>query len=233
VGNGVAYYALQRWVSQHWPAVLSTWNRILEGHWRDPAVGRDLFVALCGAILSNAVHSGLHLVATHLGSAPIDPTTSQFGFGLQNLMGGRFVAAEVVGVFLRSLDMLFFLFVLVAARAILGKKWLAAVVFLVFWYTVLAAPLLAQGDWLASIEWILELCGLLLLMSTFGLFATVAFGAVTLLIRNTLLTTDFGAWYGQSSLVAVLIVSFLALIAFRISLGGRPLFNVAMTTDRR
>jgi hypothetical protein len=48
---------------------------------------------------------------------------------------------------------------------------------------------------------------------------------VGLFIEHGLLTTDFGAWYGESSLVVVAVVSALALWAFRASLGGQPLFS--------
>jgi hypothetical protein len=48
---------------------------------------------------------------------------------------------------------------------------------------------------------------------------------VGLFIQHGLLTNDFGAWYGESSLVVVAVVSALALWAFRTSLGGQPLFS--------
>jgi len=44
-------------------------------------------------------------------------------------------------------------------------------------------------------------------------------------IEGGLLTNDFGAWYGESSLVVVVVVSALALWAFRTSLDGRPLLS--------
>jgi len=43
-------------------------------------------------------------------------------------------------------------------------------------------------------------------------------------VEHAMLTPDFGAWYGQSSLLAVIVVSVMALWAFRTSLGGRSLF---------
>jgi len=41
---------------------------------------------------------------------------------------------------------------------------------------------------------------------------------------TTMLTVDFTEWYGHGSLVAVIVVSAIAAWAFRVSLGGRPLF---------
>ena len=43
------------------------------------------------------------------------------------------------------------------------------------------------------------------------------------IVAQSILTTEFGAWYGRSSLIAVLLVSALAIWAFRVSLGTRPL----------
>ena len=50
-------------------------------------------------------------------------------------------------------------------------------------------------------------------------------GSVGVFIEYGLLTSDFGARYGESSLVVVVVVSALALWAFRTSLGGRPLLS--------
>jgi hypothetical protein len=51
---------------------------------------------------------------------------------------------------------------------------------------------------------------------------------VTLFTVNSLvalfLTLDFGAWYGQSSLLVVALLSAMALWGFRSSLAGRSLF---------
>jgi hypothetical protein len=40
-----------------------------------------------------------------------------------------------------------------------------------------------------------------------------------------ILTTDFTAWYGALSLAAVVVVSIMALVGFRLSLLGRPLWS--------
>jgi hypothetical protein len=42
---------------------------------------------------------------------------------------------------------------------------------------------------------------------------------------GTFLTTDFSAWYGQSSLAIVLLIGAMAVLGFRLSLGSRPLFS--------
>ena len=49
--------------------------------------------------------------------------------------------------------------------------------------------------------------------------ALAVWASVGWFIEHSLLTFDFGAWYGQSSLVAVVLIAALALWAFRTSLG--------------
>jgi len=55
------------------------------------------------------------------------------------------------------------------------------------------------------------------------LLPAIVFQAVTTFIDRTLLTLDLTAWYGQSSLVAVIVVGATALWAFRISLRSESL----------
>jgi len=63
-----------------------------------------------------------------------------------------------------------------------------------------------------------------LVMLRFGFFTLV----VTLFVINwpldSLVTTDFGAWYPQSSWLVLALPGGMAVWGFRCSLGGRPLF---------
>jgi hypothetical protein len=88
-----------------------------------------------------------------------------------------------------------------------------------------AAASFSQGDWIESIVMVLIVVLNVLMMVRFGLLALVVMGAVGVFIQRGLLTNNFGAWYGESSLVVVVVVSALALWAFRTSLGGRPLLS--------
>jgi hypothetical protein len=63
----------------------------------------------------------------------------------------------------------------------------------------------------------------ILLRLGFFAFAIALFGQT--LATSILLTTNFTAWYGQSSLAGVIVISALALWGFRISLGSQSLFG--------
>jgi hypothetical protein len=55
----------------------------------------------------------------------------------------------------------------------------------------------------------------------------MAFAPLSLLADMAILTTDLSGWYGQSTLWALALLIGVALWAFRMSLGGRPLLPVS------
>ena len=60
-----------------------------------------------------------------------------------------------------------------------------------------------------------------------GFFALVVAVFVLDSMINSFLTTDFSAWYGQSSLAIVILIGAMALWGFRLSLGSRPLVSAS------
>jgi hypothetical protein len=69
---------------------------------------------------------------------------------------------------------------------------------------------------------------LVLIMLRLGFFALMTTLFVTNTTTSLFLTTDFGAWYGVSSLISVVAISAFAVWGFHLSLGGRPLFSGAV-----
>jgi hypothetical protein len=66
-----------------------------------------------------------------------------------------------------------------------------------------------------------------LAMIRFGFFATAILIFVTNGTIQTFATTNFSAWYGQSSWIMAAVLGGLALWGFKLSLAGRPLFGAA------
>ena len=134
-------------------------------------------------------------------------------------MGSRAMTAELpffgmVG-FVNAVQ---FCFVLFLFRALLRKPWLAVVACFIVFFVGNA------GNRLHPVFDALSLSISLTVLVSHGLLATVVFMSVMVLTDAALLTLDLTAWYGQGSLVAVIVVSALAVRAFRVSLGERPLF---------
>ena len=68
---------------------------------------------------------------------------------------------------------------------------------------------------------------LVFIILRFGFFALVVAIFVLDSLIACFLTTDFSAWYGQSSFAIVIVIVAMALRGFRLSLGSRPLFSPA------
>ena len=100
---------------------------------------------------------------------------------------------------------------------------MVAVVFFALWGPVAGAARIGEGDWASVMQWGLEIGFLFLLTMRYGLFAAYVFSTLSQLIDWSILTNDFGAWYGQSSLVATLCLVAIGLYAFYAALGGRPI----------
>jgi predicted Ser/Thr protein kinase len=223
------YLALEPWVRRLWPHALITWARVLTGRWRDAVVGRDVLIGAAVACMNAAIQRLAQLAAVQFGATPAHPVINgdTFGFYLGNLASDRLMIADRMMSFVRSLDVLIFFFVVFIARVVLKRQWRATIAYLLFWHVILSTRHFMAGDWLAVIYWTIELSVLLALTVRFGLLATVAFGTCSILINRGVLSLDFGEWYGRSSAVTMAIVTGIAIVAFRVSLGRRNLWDSA------
>ncbi len=213
------YLALEPWVRRYWPQTMITWSRLMAGRWRDPLVGRDiLFGSVCGVAYCLLIQ-GYHLVSLHLGNPEFAD------FHVNNLMGARVSAGWIAQLLTNAVtagpQLFLVLFVL---RIVLRKQWLAAVTLV----AIFALNDLARDDssaiWASAIIRVLIYGILVMIMLRLGFFALM----VTMFVVNTMLqlflTPDFSAWYGQSSMIVVVLFCAFAFWGFRLSLAGRPLF---------
>lgn len=76
-----------------------------------------------------------------------------------------------------------------------------------------------------GVFWLLLFTILVFIMLRLGFFALVVAVFVLDSMIGSFLTTDFSAWYGQSSLAIVILIGAMAVSGFRLSLGSRPLFS--------
>jgi hypothetical protein len=225
----ICYLALEPWVRRRWPLTLITWSRVLAGKWRDPIVGRDVLVAVLAAVLTNAIRHAVYLGFSPAGAPPEANVIDSGGlrFTLDHLLGTRHIASAasfaMFGGFIQSVQMLFLIFL---CRAALRNIWLSAAAYIAI-IAALTLPTNPQDTWIESLL-LLAIAGVAVVMLVrLGLLALAVWGSVGSLIERGLLTHEFGAWYGESSLIVVCIVSALAVWAFRTSLGRRPVFAPA------
>jgi hypothetical protein len=112
-------------------------------------------------------------------------------------------------------------FLLALFRSLLRNQWLGvAALCIVSCLWTFNQPEFRR-DWLTFAVYLAFLAVFTLVALRYGFFAIVIGSSAGQLIGQSVLTTHFGAWYGRSSLVAVLLVSALALWAVRILLAHR------------
>jgi hypothetical protein len=142
-------------------------------------------------------------------------------FVATNLNGARFWVYLLAAHLDSALGgALFFFLILFVLRVVLRKQWLAGLVFVLIFAGMRWA---GQGPWYTPLFLLAIWTTLVVVMLRFGLIATMC---LTFLIDTPIemfFTTDFTAWYGQSSAVLVAVVLAAAAWAFRTSLGGRVL----------
>jgi serine/threonine-protein kinase len=213
---GLLYLAFEPYVRRTMPEVLIGWARVAEGRYRDPRVGGDLLIgAVAGAIATFAVHLANALPAW----IPFPGQTTVYS-SLGALAGSRGLLAAVLqsvgeslGVSLIGLGLLFLL------RLIVRRTWVAA---------ALLAPVFAlmprwgENPLLDTISIGVGAILLAVVLARFGLVAAFAFCEMQRLLYFAPLPLDPSRWYFGSSLVLLAFALALALYAFRISLGARP-----------
>ena len=221
------YLALEPWVRRYWPQTMITWSRVVAGKWTDPVVGRDLlFGTLFGMVYVLII--ALYEYANLRSGAPIVGE-----FGLDNLSGFHAFAGYIAGLLFNEVSgSLIFLLTLFLVRTVLKKQWIVAMAWVVGWVAVrflrenfIDSRALAITT---GVFWALLFTLLVYVILRFGFFALIVAVFVLDSLIACFLTTDFSAWYGQTSFAIVILILAMALRGFRLSLGTRPLFSPAV-----
>jgi serine/threonine-protein kinase len=226
VESWLIYLASEPWVRRYWPQTMITWSRVLVGKWRDPLVGRDvLFGTLLGIVYALLI--AIYEYANLRGAVPILGE-----FGLDHLNGFRAFASTIAHLLFGEVSgSLVFLLTLFLVRMLLKKQWLVACVWIVGWvaFRFMRANFLDSGvlKITTGVFWLLLFAILVFIMLRLGFFALLVAIFVLDSMIDTFLTTDFSAWYGQSSVAIVILIGTMAIWGFRLSLGSRPLFSPA------
>jgi serine/threonine-protein kinase len=229
--TGILYVALEPWVRRWWPHAMIGWARVVAGRWRDPLVARDVLVAVATVAGLECVMCLAHFGSMRLGGLPLDVAASAANnrpvFVLANLAGAEFTAASLLYSISRGIPFAASIFfVLAMFRSLLRKPWLGIAAFAVFaWaWTSLQNPGF-RADWIIVTALAANIAVVIFVALRFGFLVVVVMVCAQQFVNHSLFTSDFGAWYGQSSLIAVLLVTALTIWAFRVSLGSRPLLS--------
>lgn len=218
------YIALEPLVRRRWPDTIISWSRALSGKLRDPLLGRDLLVGALFGIGVSLVDQLQNLARVWFDEIPE-------GGALDRLLGGRYLIAEG---FLNGISFALFITLSVFSllfllRALTGRQWLAAGIYLLIW--------VGQAGFLGNNPAIDA--PFALLFHGLSVIAMLRFGLATLavsiflggLLYPTPFTSDFSAWYGGNMLAVLLVVLAIAGYAFHTSLGGQKVFAGRLLED--
>ena len=213
------YIALEPHVRRRWPRLIISWSRLMAGNYRDPMVGRDLLIGgLFGLIHGSCIPLGL-LVTRWFGfEAPPIITINVLTLASTRRLLAVFLSSHVVSSVFVGFAFLFFLLLL---YIILRKEWLAALALFLIALGIEVSAFAFGGPRLFWVGSILIAATLTILISRFGLLATMVAQLFFFLSIAYPLTTDFSAWYATSTIFALVIALGVAIYGFYISLGGR------------
>jgi len=191
----------------------------MAGNYRDPMVGRDLLIGgLFGLIHGSCIPLGL-LVTRWFGfEAPPIITINVLTLASPRRLLAVFLSSHVVSSVFVGFAFLFFLLLL---YIILRKEWLAALALFLIALGIEVSAFAFGGPRLFWVGSILIAATLTILISRFGLLATIVAQLFFFLSIAYPLTTDFSAWYAPSTIFALVIALGVAIYGFYISLGGR------------
>lgn len=218
----VMYIALEPYVRRRWPVVLIAWSRLVSGRFRDPLVGRDLFVGCAAGVALGLVVKGRDLLLQRMGLPPSAPGVGN----LSALLGLRSAASTVLELLVIYMFLsLTFLFVLFLLRSILRYQWLAATVFV----AVISLPTLflpnEQAPLLNAVTLALIWGSIVFVLLHYGFVAIVGCFLFIALLFQFPATSDLSAWYWSMTMVGPFFLIAVCLYAFWTSLAGQPLFK--------
>jgi serine/threonine-protein kinase len=231
---GLSYLALEPYVRRHWPWRITAWNRLLDGRFRDPMVGRDLLIGLAAGAAALLIPRAAWLSAVWAGVPPPPPVTGAGPGGLQ--VPGPPTPLYLVLSWLSvsitaSMRYLLLAYVL---SLVLRREWLAWGAVWLFFAALFVASLL--GPSLAGNALIVFWYGLrvglsVFVLARFGLLAFAGSLFASELLSLAPLTVDLSAWYASQGILLALVVLGLAAYAFFIATRGRRLFRVGFFGD--
>ncbi|MGO8796850.1 MAG: serine/threonine-protein kinase [Candidatus Sulfotelmatobacter sp.] len=199
----IGYMAVEPYVRRTWPHVMVSWQRLLNGRFRDPLIGRDLLLGIFAGFIFSLLASCLQRVQVQF----------SFGDGVLPSIGRIFD-----GLFVACLAPLLILALLSALTGLLRRKWLG----------LLVAGLLFAGISLGSstgesVANVAQVVLVLFVLTRVGLLAAVGYFIGTAAINAPPLI--FSRWYAGRALIALVPLVALLIYAFYISLGSQPMFG--------
>jgi serine/threonine-protein kinase len=219
---GMFYVALEPYARRIWPTILLSWSRLVGGdtvRWRDPAVGRSIIAGIVGAAVY-ALLVALHdVVSTWVLGGPVKPPLSLPNMTQRTAISGILEAVQggMIGACLWT-------FVLVLARFLMRRGWLAAVVVVAVFGPLTGIQLVGvQASIWISIGWgVANLVLTVAVLLRFGFLAGLVMFLGNQLFRK-MIVPDWSGWYAQPSITVAVALVLLAAYGYWSATAGRQL----------
>ncbi len=220
---GLLYLAVEPFVRQRWPHALISWNRVLEGRFRDPLVGRAVLMGIVFAAGLALLRNAGFLMEVMSPELP-EPD-------LMNAMpANSYSISFLLGLLFDSVNIPLALFLLFCfLRIVLRSKWLAGTAVIVLINLFVNAPYFeTSGIIVATAFGLLWLFG----VNRFGLIAGMSLWFADRVFRAWSMLAP-APWYSGRMYLLMAAVVILSIYAFLRSLGDRPLLPADLLSGPR
>jgi serine/threonine-protein kinase len=213
----LGYIAVEPYGRQSWPKLMVSWQRLLNGHLRDPLVGRDVLLGIVAGSAMSTIFLGVGALSHNSAALPVD---SYFGQGILPSIGHCFLL-----LFAASFYALFYFALLSVMTGLLRRPRFGLVAIALIMLLLNVQP--TALDFTLTILFVFVF---LAVLTRIGLVAAAAFFFILLTLGTSPpLTLD--QWYAGRAMIALLAPLTLLVWGFYVSLGSQPVFGSAMKEE--
>jgi hypothetical protein len=208
----LAYLALEPFVRRRTPWGMIGWNRLLQGRWFDPRVGRDVLIGLLAGVVGEGIALALTVAARGLGY----PTEFRIVWDAP-FTEGPGILLTLTGYSLLTGIREFFLFMLI--RLACRRDWQAVLLSV----AILSAPMFvgAEAPMVKGLAAVAFYSLAFVLLFRVGVLAFLTCKLASTLIVNMPMALDLSVWYSIPSTATLLLLTALAIYGFVVATRGR------------
>jgi hypothetical protein len=211
----LGYMAVEPYARQSWPRLMVSWQRLLNGRFRDPLVGRDVLLGIVAGSAIATIFLGVGVLSHNSAASPVD---GYFGQGILPSIGHCFLL-----LFAASFYALFYFALLSVMTGLLRRPRLGLLA-LALIMLLLNAQATTALDFALTVLFVLVFLAVLVKV---GLVAAAAFFFI-LLTLGTSPPLIFDQWYAGRAMIALVAPLTLLFWGFYVSLGTQPVFGSAL-----
>ncbi|HSK72603.1 MAG TPA: serine/threonine-protein kinase [Pyrinomonadaceae bacterium] len=220
---GLMYIALEPFVRRYWSELLISWNRLLQGDFRDPMIGRDILIGgLFGVGHTASIYLGMLFVILIIGQ----DDRINGAYHIQALNGIPGTIRAVTGLTTNVVTNGFvIIFVLLGFYLLTRRKRLSVFLVAFLYFAIQSLFFVLTQHWGFVFPTILVSIFLYLAISRFGLLCVISYFLFFNLNYLLPITFDTSSFFFPSTIAAFALTFALAVYAFYISIAGQPIFG--------